>query len=317
MPNIGQLTSKDVLTEPTKLPNSNAAQRLAHLVGLDEHVATLTRDLSLIFDPQLVEDWSQECYGRQLPVIEWARDVVPLIVFQGDVGTGKTELAETIGHRVAEQGGFGIHLVKMNTQVRGTGYVGEMGTLIAESFKAVERLWQKEAEPVLFVIDEADSVLTNRAFERHHHEDKSGVNTILQHLDRFRDGKAQVAVIAITNRSHVLDPALRRRATSVLTFTRPSVEGITALIRKLFRGALTDSDFDALAHAAATHCNNAGKVPLTYSDITLRFAIPALREAVWQREKLNADALVNALEALEPTPRVEFGESARSKRCPG
>ena len=303
---VGKVTSKDVLSEPVSLPSTEAARRLEQLVGLDDHIATLVRDLRLIFDPEYIEEWSREHYGRQIPAVALVKDAVPLILFQGDVGTGKTALAESVGQKVAQDGDFGVHVVKMNTQVRGTGYVGEMGTLIAESFKAVESLWRRIGEPILFIIDEADSLLTSRASDRHHHEDKSGVNTILQHLDRFRDGNVQVAVIAITNRGHVLDPALRRRATTVLSFSRPDAEKCEMLLGQLFEGALGRDDIAGLAQLAAERCQPGVGTPFTYSDFTLRLAVPAIRDAVWAHRKLDGEVLMDALRRLEPTP--EAGE---------
>lgn len=306
MMDSGKVTSKDVLSEPVALPSAEGARRLGQLVGLDAHIATLVRDLRLIFDPAYIDDWSKQHYGRQLPAVALVKDVVPLILFQGDVGTGKTALAESVGQKVAQDGDFRVHVVKMNTQVRGTGYVGEMGTLIAESFKAAEGLWKRLGEPILFIIDEADSLLTSRASDRHHHEDKSGVNTILQHLDRFRDASVQVAVIAITNRGHVLDPALRRRATTVLSFSRPDAEKCRMLLAQVFEGALTQEDIAGLAEVAVERCRLGVGTPFTYSDLTLRFAIPAIREAVWRGCRLDGRRLICALRGLEPTP--ETGE---------
>ena len=299
------LSAKDVLTAPVKLPNDTACSRLSRLVGLDDHIESLRRDLRLIFDPELVFDWCRRHYGQVLAVAGQVTDTVPLIVFEGDVGTGKTELAETIGHAVAEDGGYDVHMVRMSTRVRGTGYVGEMGTLIAEAFKSVENLWAQKSEPTILLIDEADSLLTTRDAEAHHHEDKSGVNTILQHLDSFRSRPAQIAVIAITNRGSVLDPAVRRRATAVLTFDRPNLEQCRELFGRLFDGALLDGDIKKLAVAALQQTESRPTdVRFTYSDLTLRFAVPAVREAVAIDEKLKVGTLMNSLKCLIPTPEL-------------
>ena len=211
MSDRARLTAKDVLSVPVTFPNESAALRLSRLVGLEDHIHALERDIRLIFDPMLARNWSKEQYGDIIAVVEIIEETVPLIIFEGDIGTGKTALAETIGQQVASKGGYGVHLVKMSTRVRGTGYVGEMGTLLAESFRHMEELCKRKGEPVLFMIDEADSVLTSRALEQHHHEDKSGVNTILQHLDNLKTRGSQIAVLAITNRVGVLDPAVLRR----------------------------------------------------------------------------------------------------------
>ena len=305
-----RISAQDVLSKTVSFPSSEGQERLSHLVGLDGHMETLTRDLRLIFDPGMLEAWSEKHYGSLLPAIEIVQDVVPLIVFEGDVGTGKTALAEVIGQRVAVEGGYGVHLVKMSTQVRGTGYVGEMGTLLAESFKHVCSIWDKFSEPIIFVIDEADSLLTTRESQQQHHEDKSGVNTILQHLDQLRGSRPQIAVIAITNQAGVIDPAIRRRATAVLSFKRPNEMQRRELLGRLLRPALTDEDIDLLIEASCPN-RSSGEyaLPLTYSDLTLRFAIPALRDAAWRDRPLDAVSLAKALKHLRPTPNMSVATS--------
>ena len=304
MSDRSQLGPKDVLSNLTTFPNPTAEKRLAQLVGLEDHIEVLTRDLRLIFDPEQVDAWSEDLYGKRLAIVEWIKDAVPLVVFEGDVGTGKTALAETVGQRVAEDGGFGVHLVKMNTQVRGSGYVGEMGTLIAGCFREVKALWEQKGEPVIFLMDEADSVLTSRETVSHHHEDKAGVNTILQHLDDYRASETQIAVIAITNRGGVLDPAVRRRAATVLRFARPDRSRCEELLRRLFEGALTDEELAKLTEVAWSADQGRSGKGYTYSDLTLRFAIPATRQAVWEGRKLDGRALAEQLRAVVPTPRM-------------
>ena len=303
-----RVTAADVLSTPVTFPNKDAEARLSQLVGLESHVETLTRDLRLIFDPQLVEEWSRKYYNVRLHAVDLLNDAVPLIVFEGDVGTGKTALAESIGQQVAQNGGYGVHLVKMSTQVRGTGYVGEMGTLLAESFKRVESICAQKGEPVIFVIDEADSLLTTRTSVQQHHEDKSGVNTILQHLDRFRTSGAQIGVIAITNRLGVLDPAVRRRATSVFAFGRPDESQCEMLLERLFDAALSSHDIAELVSAIKTRCQDC-RLRFTYSDLTLRFAVPAIRDAAWRNHELDVAKLRRMIETLTPTPHMERTDS--------
>jgi len=303
-----RLSAKDVLSSTTDFPNDDAEQRLGRLVGLDDHIDSLVKTLALIYDPTLARRWSNKYYGKEIPVLGLLRDAVPLVIFEGDVGTGKTEFAETIAQRVATEGRYGVHLVKMSTRVRGTGYVGEMGTLLTEAFDHVVDLWKKLSEPILFVIDEADSLLTSREADQHHHEDKSGVNTILQRMDDLRTNKAQIAVIAITNRMGVLDPAVLRRATSVLTFRRPTAVQRAALFSKLFEGtSLTESDLKRFVNASQERPPRAGgePIPFSYSDLTLRFAVPAIRNCIHAGVPLDPADLVAALRRLKPTPALK------------
>ena len=307
MTDRARLTAADVLSRPETFPNESAESKLSRLVGLDAHIQALVRELRLLFDPMLVRDWSKQLYGHVIGAVELLDDAVPLIVFEGDVGTGKTALAETIGQRVASESGYGVHLVKMRTRVRGTGYVGEMGTLLAESFDHVHALFRQKSEPLLFVIDEADSILTTRASEQHHHEDKSGVNTILQHLDDLKSTGSQVVVLAITNRIGVLDPAVLRRATAVFKFERPNREQRAALLIRLFGDALSDSDVQILVDASERPRQRNGTddgLGMSYSDLTLRFAAPSVRHAAWRNEPLHVPTLAATLKNLVPTPSM-------------
>ena len=279
----GEVDIRKLLTRPRRFPDDGAAARFLRLVGVDERAKELVGDLHLIFNPVLAREWAERHHGTNLEsLLGLLDDMVPLIVFEGDVGTGKTALAETIGDAVARENGYGVTMLKLSTQVRGTGYVGEMGTMLAAAFEQVAKQWQKSSLPVLLVIDEADSILTSRAALDHHHEDKSGVNTVLQHLDALKQDAAQVAVIAITNRVGVLDPAVMRRATAVHTFDRPSSGERRAYFEQMFTGIRMPRDgVERLVQASEPRNDRTGKsTPLSWSDLTIRFVVPAVRAAV-------------------------------------
>ena len=60
----------------------------------------------MLLYPERVEDWSREHHGGQaLRICELHRHRVPLVLLEGDVGTGKTALAETIGDPLAQRVG--------------------------------------------------------------------------------------------------------------------------------------------------------------------------------------------------------------------
>ena len=99
---------------------------------------------------------------------------------RGDVGTGKTAMAECIANRlVAEARSSDSILFKLSNRGRGNGMVGEMGTLIAEAFRKVILSAGKTRRAIL-IIDEADSLGASRAQTHSHHEDKVAVNTLIQ-----------------------------------------------------------------------------------------------------------------------------------------
>jgi len=258
-----------------------------------------------MFNPVLSKQWSEDHYGRQIGLLGVLDDLVPLIVFEGDVGTGKSVLGETIGSALNAEHGYTVYMTRMSTQVRGTGYVGEMGSLLAGAFAHVEQLSAKKGAPVIFVVDEADSLLSTRTMADHHHEDKSGVNTILQHLDALRSKQARVAVIAITNRMDVLDPAVRRRAMSVISFERPGDAERAALFELLLRDIKPDNaDIERLVAASQPKLVGETEVPFSYSDLTLKVITPSLRSAIHDNGPLSVEDLEKQLRQTEPSPRM-------------
>ena len=56
------------------------------------------------------------------------------MILAGDVGSGKTELAETIGDAVARHEGIEVLLLPLSLSARGQGKVGEMTQLISAAF---------------------------------------------------------------------------------------------------------------------------------------------------------------------------------------
>lgn len=58
----------------------------------------------------------------------------PLVVLAGDVGSGKTELAETIGDAVARTEKIDLTLLPLSLSTRGQGRVGEMTQLLSAAF---------------------------------------------------------------------------------------------------------------------------------------------------------------------------------------
>src|SRR5260370_21686317 len=122
-------------------PDITAQRWYERLVGLDDHKAHLLIELEMLLYPERLEQWSKRYHsGQVLRICELYRNRVPLILLEGDVGTGKTALAETIGDALARQIGEGrqVHMLKINTQVRGTGQVGDMSDLIAHAFAQAE-----------------------------------------------------------------------------------------------------------------------------------------------------------------------------------
>lgn len=292
-----------------KYPDDDARAWYDRLVGLDRQKNDLLVKLEMLLYPEKVEAWSKKHHGnRVLQLCELERNLVPLILFEGDVGTGKTALAETVGDALARRAGSKrhVHLLKINTQIRGTGLVGEMSDLIAQAFVHAEaRARSLNGDPLLLLLDEADALAASRDTQQMHHEDKAGLNTLLQRLNNLRLTRLRLAVIFITNRPDALDPAVRRRAALSLTFPRPSDEVRAEIIRtsvpelSLKAGQLAE----LVRLTGDAEPKNRG-IPFTSSDITDRLLTAALREAYVEDRKLRYEDILAHARVLEPSPRM-------------
>lgn len=290
-------------------PNETARARYERIIGLDEHKARLLIELEMLLFPEKLQAWSLKHHNHQLLYLcELQRDRVPLVLLEGDIGTGKTMLGETVGdalvRRIDEKAH--VHLLKINTQVRGTGQVGEMSDLIVQAFtQAKAYATRHQGEPVLLLLDEADALTASRNTQQMHHEDKVGLNTVLQRLDNLRSTGLPIAVIFITNRPAALDPAIRRRAALALFFDRPNDETRAEIIKRSVPELnLTKEHLDELVSLTGENGADNRSIPFTASDITEKLLIGALREAYCQDRELRSEDLIVQARKMEPTPRM-------------
>jgi SpoVK/Ycf46/Vps4 family AAA+-type ATPase len=291
-------------------PNDDAREWFDGLVGLDEHKQRLLVELELLLYPERVEAWSRKNHRGVIGLCGLLRRRVPLVLLEGDVGCGKTALAETIGDALARRNsGQKVHLLKINTQVRGSGHVGEMTDLIVQAFAQAEhRADTLRGQPVLLLIDEADALAAKRVDQHMHHEDKAGMNTLLQRIDNLRLGHRRLAVIFITNRPDALDPAVHRRAALRLTFSRPDDEARAAIFRRsLPELQLSEKNVQELVRQTGLGAKKNKGVGFTASDITDRLLPSGLREAYSQGRPITAEGLIALAAKMLPSPRMDSG----------
>jgi AAA+ superfamily predicted ATPase len=284
-------------------PNAAARAWYDRLVGLDGHKRQLLLELELLLYPNRLAQWSRKHHGVELRACQIMAIRTPLVLLEGDVGCGKTALAETIGDPLAEMTGGKVHLLKVNTQVRGTGMVGEMTDLIVQAFAQAEaRADRLKGEPVLLLIDEADALAARRDEQHMHHEDKAGLNTLLQRIDGLRLGGRRIAVIFITNRPEALDPAVRRRAALRLTFGRPDDAIRAEIIRQsLPELGMSRKETEEIVVLTGPGAEKNRGVPFTASDMTERLLPAALRAAYAAGRPLTGADLLEQARVMEPT----------------
>ncbi|MGO4560120.1 AAA family ATPase [Mesorhizobium sp. 2RAF21] len=296
------MSQPSIFDSETPLPSEALIKREKTLLGFDARYARVHDQLRLLLNVGGLAEWNRRHHGGKLAIAELVAEQYPLVIFHGDVGTGKTATAECIANRlVAEARSEDSILFKLSNRVRGGGMVGEMGTLIAEAFRRVIQSAGKHRRAIL-VIDEGDSLGASRAQDHSHHEDKVAVNTLIQGIDDLRQYGGRIVVILCTNRLSVLDAAVRRRAAIIEEFKRPS-EGER---RQLFEMDLAGLGLSApqLAELVAITGARGSHPTWTYSDIRTRLYPAALAKA-YPDKPLQFDHLKSVAASLHASPVME------------
>ena len=296
------------MTQPSifdgKLPlrDSSLAAREKTLLGFDGRYRKIHDQLRLLLNLGELGAWSQTKHKKKLLLCDLVAEQYPLVIFHGDVGTGKTATAECIANRLAKESRTEDALLfKLSNRVRGSGKVGEMGTLLTQAFHEVVQAAGK-ARRAFLIIDEGDSLAASRNQEHSHHEDKVAVNTLIQGVDDLRRFGGRIVVFLCTNRLSVLDPALQRRAAIVEEFTRPDDSERQALLTMDLEGVgLTEREIKELVTATGPRSKQPG---WTFSDIRTRLYPAALAQAFPDRALTHKD-LIDVANALRPSPVME------------
>ncbi len=293
-------------------PDVDIHERLGRLVGLDDHKARLTKILSILINPTGLETWIKKYHPCAGELVNTVLRRPPLVVLAGDVGSGKTELAETIGDAVARQENIDITLFPLSLSTRGQGRVGEMTQLLSAAFDYTftEASKLKGSSPksrgaVILLVDEADALAQSREAAQMHHEDRAGVNAFIRGIDRIANGRLPAAVIMCTNRLSALDPAVRRRAADILTFARPDEKQRYAVLeRPLKQLGFSMQHIKDIVYATGERQERS--YGFTFSDLTQRF-LPMIVLEAYPHESVNP---IRALQiAREIVPTAPFQEN--------
>ena len=296
------MTEIGIFDREITLPDPDLSDREKTLLGFDARYSRVRNQLQLLLNVDQVSLWNSKHHCGRLALCDLILEQYPLVLFHGDVGTGKTAAAECIANRlVAESHAEDSVLFKLSNRVRGSGKVGEIGSLLAEAFHRVTRSAGKGRRAIL-IIDEGDSLAASRSQEHSHHEDKVAVNTLIQGIDALRRSGGRIVVFLCTNRISALDAALWRRAAIVEQFRRPSPRERCELFEMdLSALDLSSDQIEELVELTGAR----GEAPeWTYSDIRTRLYPAALAQAFPDRA-LRFEDLRSVASTMAPSPVME------------
>lgn len=193
------------------------------------------------------------------------------LLLSGPPGTGKTLVA---GH-IAAQLNRPLYIVRLDSVI---------SSLLGDTAKNLRQIFDfaPKKNAILF-LDEVDAVAKLRDDRHELGELKRVVNTLIQGLDSLDD---HAVVIAATNHSGLLDPAIWRRFPYKINFQTPDYdlrqnlwshflfldsgdESITALLAKLSEG-LSGADIESISIATRRKC------VLTKMDINIGSVVSAV-----------------------------------------
>ena len=279
------------------LPSAQAQRRLGGLIGLDDVLAQLVKQATVLVNPRPLEQWSEQFHGRVLPAVNLVCHRTPLIILAGDVGTGKTTLAETFADALARSEKMAIRVMRLSLRTRGHGGTGEATDRIGKAFDVV-REETRIHQAVILVIDEADALAQSRALKAMHHEDRAGVNALIRGLDSLVAAASRVLAVMCTNRLAAIDPAVRRRAAGLFILERPTEAQRHALLANALGEALKEDEIAEIARLTGPR-NDSG-VGYTWSDLSERL-IPSAVLAAYPDHALSYELLREQLTLTAPT----------------
>lgn len=196
-------------------------------------------------------------YGQRDEILRAGIDMVSSLLLYGPPGCGKTTVARFVAYKT------GLPLVTVRLD-------GLVSSLLGSTAKNIRKIFDyaSKRDCILF-LDEFDVVAKLRDDKHELGELKRVVNSLLQNIDDFSQNSI---LIAATNHHELLDPAVWRRFSKIITLEKPNKEEIIQLIKlhiKNTKSNVMESEkklemlaiaFDGISHAdVKTVVNNAIK----------------------------------------------------------
>lgn len=184
--------------------------RFADVAGEEEEKQELVEVVDFLKNPKKYHD-----LGARIPAG---------VLLEGPPGTGKTLLAKAVA------GEAGVPFFSISGSDFVEMFVGVGASRVRDLFENA-----KKNAPAIIFIDEIDAVGRQRGagLGGGNDEREQTLNQLLVEMDGFQDTQESIIVIAATNRSDVLDPALLRpgRFDRKVLVGAPDVKGREAVLR--------------------------------------------------------------------------------------
>jgi AAA+ superfamily predicted ATPase len=301
------VSSQDDLFHPViELPEPTRQARYNRLVGLDAVKRQLRKEAVLLADPERLHTWARHHHpGGDPAALQLFTDRAPLFVFAGDIGSGKSALAESFGCDLAEQLDLPVYLYRLKLATRGSGLVGEMTALIGDAFSHLHEQGRRARDDrgvnsvLVLIVDEADAIVQSREAQQMHHEDRAGVDAFLAGVDSLAGARLPVLVVLCTNRVGALDPALMRRAAATFTFARPGDQQRRTVLTHALHGITVRPD--TLTKLVQLTGPDGDRPGYTFSDLTQRL-IPAAVLQAFPDGPVRDEHLLTLANELAPSP---------------
>lgn len=172
-----------------------------------------------IWEENIVREINQIVAERNAMDLLLRKELRPTrsMIFKGPPGVGKTMTAKWL----AQELNLPFYMLDLTTVM--SSYLGKTGSNLRRAIDYAK------SEPCLLLLDEVDAIAKRRDDEGDVGELKRLVTVMLQELEDWPD---QGILVAATNHSDLVDPALWRRFDIVLEFGAPSASHISECIRR-------------------------------------------------------------------------------------